>query len=278
MLHHMLAISPGHNLAYHLLNGYWKDDWNSNVKKNDMPEGPSIVILKEAVQAFKGKKVIEVSGNSKIGIRRLEGQVVTEFRSWGKHFLICFKTFTVRIHFMLFGSYRINETRESKPRLSLKFKKGELNFYACSVKFIEEEINEVYDWACDVMNPLWDPKKAKQRLKSKPGLLACDALLDQHIFAGVGNIIKNEVLFRVKIHPESDVTKLPAKKLDELVKEARVYSFQFLEWKKAFVLKKHWLAHTKKICPRDHIPFVKKHLGKTHRRSFFCTKCQELYI
>ncbi len=29
-----------------------------------MPEGPSIVILKEIVQNFKGKKVIEVDGNS----------------------------------------------------------------------------------------------------------------------------------------------------------------------------------------------------------------------
>jgi len=242
-----------------------------------MPEGPSIGILKEAVQAFTGKRITEVSGNSKIGIERIHGQTVINFRSWGKHFLICFKTFTVRIHFMLFGSYRINESREMKPRLSLKFKNGEINFYACSVKFIEEDLGEVYDWTCDVMNTSWDPKKAKQKLKAKPGLMACDALLDQHVFSGVGNIIKNEVLFRIKVHPESDVAKLPAKKLNELVKEAKVYSFQFLEWKKAFVLKKHWLAHTKKICPRDGIPFVKKHLGKTHRRSFFCEQCQLLY-
>ena len=242
-----------------------------------MPEGPSIVILKESVQVFSKKKIIEVSGNSKIGIDRIEGQVIQEFRSWGKHFLICFKTFTVRIHFMLFGSYRINEGKDAVPRLSLKFKNGELNFYACSVKFIEEDLDEVYDWTCDVMSDLWDPKKAKRKIKQSPGVLACDALLDQHVFAGVGNIIKNEVLFRIKVHPESDVTKLPAKKLNELVTEARVYSFQFLEWKKAFVLKKHWLAHTKKICPRDHIPFIKKHLGKTHRRSFYCEQCQSLY-
>jgi len=242
-----------------------------------MPEGPSIVILKEAVQAFRGKKIIEVSGNSKIGIERMNKQVVTDFRSWGKHFLICFKTFTVRIHFMLFGSYRINEGKDAPPRLSLTFKNGQLNFYACSVKFIEEDIDEVYDWSSDVMSDSWDPKKAKEKLKARPGLMACDALLDQHVFAGVGNIIKNEVLFRIQVHPESDVTKLPAKKLNELVKEARVYSFQFLEWKKAFVLKKHWLAHTKKICPRDHIPFIRKHLGKTHRRSFFCEQCQVLY-
>ncbi len=243
-----------------------------------MPEGPSIVILKEVVQAFKGKKVIEVSGNSKTEIHRLDDQVVIDFKSWGKHFLICFKTFTVRIHFMLFGSYRINERKEANPRLSIKFKKGELNFYSCSVKFIEEDLNEVYDWSGDVMNPLWDPKKAKAKLKARPGLMVCDALLDQNIFAGVGNIIKNEVLFRIKVHPESDVAKLPAAKLNVLIKEASAYSFQFLEWKKDFVLRKHWLAHNKKTCPRDNIPFERKHLGKTHRRSFYCNKCQRLYV
>ena len=31
-----------------------------------MPEGPSIVLLKELVDGFTGKAVIEVSGNSKI--------------------------------------------------------------------------------------------------------------------------------------------------------------------------------------------------------------------
>jgi endonuclease-8 len=244
-----------------------------------MPEGPSIVILKEAVQAFKKKKIIAVSGNSrKVDIQKMNGRVIIDFKSWGKHFLICFKTFTVRIHFMLFGSYRINEAKPVPPRLSLQFKKGELNFYACSVKMIEEDLDDIYDWSADVMNPLWDPKKARNKLKDKKGLLACDALLDQSIFAGVGNIIKNEVLFRIKVHPESDVTKLPPAKLNALIKEASAYSFDFLEWKKDFVLKKHWLAHTKKICPRDHIPFIKKHLGKTHRRSFFCTRCQRLYI
>ena len=242
-----------------------------------MPEGPSIVILKEAVQSFQGKKITEVSGNSKIGIERINKQIVTDFRSWGKHFLICFKTFTVRIHFMLFGSYRVNEGKDSPPRLSLKFKNGQLNFYACSVKFIEGDLDEIYDWSCDVMSDSWDPKKAKEKLRLRRGQMVCDALLDQHVFSGVGNIIKNEVLFRIRVHPESDVSRLPAKKLNELIKEARIYSFQFLEWKKAFVLKKHWLAHTKKVCPRDHIPFIKKHLGRTHRRSFFCEQCQVMY-
>jgi len=31
-----------------------------------MPEGPSIILVKEAVKQFTGKKIIAVSGNSKI--------------------------------------------------------------------------------------------------------------------------------------------------------------------------------------------------------------------
>lgn len=242
-----------------------------------MPEGPTIIILKEEVQSFKGKKIIKVEGNSKLDIQRLSGQKIIDFKSWGKHFLICFKDFTVRIHFMLFGSYRINEQKESVPRLRLIFEKGEINFYACSVKFIEENLNEVYDWTSDVMSDLWDPKAAKQKLKEIPDSLVCDALLNQNIFTGVGNIIKNEVLFRIHLHPESKIGDLPVKKINELIKEARNYSFDFLEWKKKYVLKKHWLAHTKKICPRCDIPFIKKHCGKTNRRSFFCTNCQMLH-
>ena len=214
-----------------------------------MPEGPSIVIVKELVQEFKGKKVLEVAGNSKLDIQRMAGEKIIDFKSWGKHFLICFKGFTLRIHFMLFGSYAINEKRKANPRLSLQFGKGELNFYACSLAFIEGDPDDVYDWSGDVMNDTWSAAKARKKLKAQPETIVSDALLDQQIFAGVGNIIKNEVLFRIKVHPESLVGGLPPHKLTEMIKEARNYSFEFLAWKKDFVLKKHWLAYTKKNLP-----------------------------
>ena len=65
-----------------------------------MPEGPSIVILKEEVQGFTGQKIVSVAGNSKIDQARLLNQTVTSFKSWGKHFLICFDGFALRIHFL----------------------------------------------------------------------------------------------------------------------------------------------------------------------------------
>lgn len=243
-----------------------------------MPEGPSLVILKEEVQAFKGKKVLAVSGNSKENIQQLAGEKILDIKTWGKHFLVLFKKVTLRIHFLMFGKYLINERRaEGTPRLSLQFADGEINFYTCSVKFIEGSLDDIYDWAADVMSDEWDEKKAKEKLKAKPDLLVCDALLDQTIFSGVGNIIKNEVLYRIKVHPETTVGKLPARKLTEMMKEARKYSFDFLEWKKAYILRKQWLAHTKRTCSRDGAPIIKKYLGKTNRRTFFCETCQVKY-
>jgi endonuclease-8 len=242
-----------------------------------MPEGPSIIILKEAVNLFIGKNIIAVAGNSKIDKERLLNKTVVDFKSWGKHFLICFNGFTVRVHFLLFGSYMVNGKKDTPVRLGLSFGDGELNLYSCAIRIIEGDVNEVYDWSSDVMNDAWDEKKARLKLKQQPHSLVCDALLDQDVFAGVGNIIKNEVLYRIRVHPESLVGKLPATKLKLMLQQARIYSFDFLEWKKKYELKKHWLAHTKKVCLRCNLPIIKKVTGVKNRRSFFCVGCQKLY-
>ena len=243
-----------------------------------MPEGPSIVILRELAEKFKGREILRAEGNSKIDIQRLVGQKIQSIRSWGKHFLIELSGFSLRIHFLMFGSYKINERKDVAPRLSLQFADDqELNFYACSVKYVQGALDEHYDWRTDVMSDLWDAAAALKKLRATPEKFACDALLDQDIFAGVGNIIKNEVLFRIRVHPLSTIGALPAAKLRELVKHARQYSFEFLEWKKQYVLREHWLAHNKRDCPRCKIPYTKAYLGKTNRRSFFCQHCQKKY-
>ena len=242
-----------------------------------MPEGPSIIIAKEAADIFSDQTVISADGNAKIDMSRLEGKKLEAIRSWGKHLLLCFDGFTIRIHLLMFGTYRVNERKDSKLRLGLVFKTGELNFYTASVKVLEGDVNDHYDWSGDVMNDAWDAKKAKAKLKDVPDKMVCDALLEQDIFSGVGNIIKNEVLYRVHVDPKSLIGKIPSKKINEIIEEARNYSFEFLDWKKKGVLKKHWLAHTKKTCLRCDLPMIKEYTGVKKRRSFFCENCQKLY-
>ncbi|WP_308936682.1 DNA-formamidopyrimidine glycosylase family protein [Duganella radicis] len=244
-----------------------------------MPEGPSIVILREEAARFAGRTIVRAGGNSKaVDYAALAGQPIVALRSWGKHFLIQLPDRVLRIHLLMFGSYRINERKDAEPRLSLVFEDGEeFNFYTCSVKTLPPDLDAQYDWSADVMSDQWSARVALKKLRARPEMLVCDATLDQEIFSGAGNIFKNEVLFRIRVHPLSAVGALPAAKQRELVEQMRVYAFDFLRWKKAFVLKQHWLAHTKRLCPRCEIPFLKAHLGKTHRRSFYCERCQKLY-
>jgi len=243
-----------------------------------MPEGPSIVILKEQAGPFTGRFIRSASGNAKLDLERLPGRRILSLRSFGKQFLIETPELTVRIHLLMFGSYRINERADKPPRLLLKFARGELSFYACSVRYLEQPLDELYDWRSDVLSDAWDPRLALKRLRAQPDTLVCDALLDQTIFAGVGNIIKNEVLFRIRVHPLSRVGALPAAKLRELVREARQYSFDFLYWKRRFQLRAHWLAHNKSLCSRDHIKYQRGYLGERERRSFWCERCQRRYV
>jgi endonuclease VIII len=246
-----------------------------------MPEGPSIYIAVEAIRPLlKGKKITAVRGNSKIEMDKFIGQKIIDVKSWGKHLLILLPKTTIRIHFLMFGSYNIDQhiKQDRSLRLALTTSKNTIFFYTCAIRLLEGDIDAIYDWEADTLSPQWNEKKAIKKLKALPNEMACDVILNQDVFAGAGNIFKNEVLFRIKLHPEVKIKNLPPKKLKELVNETHQYAFDFLKWKKAFVLRKHWLAHTKRTCPRCELKFLKNYCGKTKRRTFYCENCQVFYL
>lgn len=234
-------------------------------------------MLCDEASIFVNQVVLRAYGNAKIPMQRLEQQRVLDLRSFGKQTLMLFDGFYVRVHLLMFGSYLINEQRSIVPRLGLVFPNGSLNFYNGSVKLLEGDVNEVYDWRVDIMSDEWDEKRVRKLFRAAPDTFVCDALLDQDVFAGVGNIIKNEVLYLCKVHPLSRVGALSARKANEIVAQARAYSFRFLDWKKAHVLRKHWLVHNQSLCPVHRIPLSRGYLGSRKRRSFYCVKCQRLY-
>lgn len=253
-----------------------------------MAEGPSIVLLRERAGVFVGKTIRRVEGDAPIDTARLVDQRIVALRTFGKHFLVELAGFTLRVHLLMLGSYCIDERKDKPIRLGLGFAGGrEINFYSCSVKFLEEPLDDLYDWRADVLSDRWDAALARKKLRAMPEALVCDALLDQTVFAGVGNVIKNEVLFRIRVHPLATVGSLPAAKLRELVAEARGFTFEFYAWKKADVdgtgpvwrgdtLASHWLVHDKKTCPRCDLPLIKAYTGALDRRSFWCERCQPL--
>lgn len=242
-----------------------------------MPEGPSIIILKEQLVPFKNKKVLKAYGYADIDFNLINNQKITDFISHGKHTFICFKNYFLSIHLMMFGTYRINTRKENNPVLSLEFKTGEINFYTSQVKLFEGKPKDFFSWETDVMSEEWNPKYVENIINTTKDTKVCDALLNQDIFTGVGNIIKNEALFNSKIHPESLTHSLPTKKIKVLITETEKYSLNFLKWKKEGLLSQKWKVYEKKICSRCNISLIKAKLGKGKRSTYFCANCQILY-
>jgi endonuclease-8 len=61
----------------------------------------------------------------------------------------------------------------------------------------------------DVLGPDWDPVAAERRLAADPARQVGDALLDQRVLAGVGNLYKNETLFLTGLWPWTPVRDVP---------------------------------------------------------------------
>jgi endonuclease-8 len=242
-----------------------------------MPEGPSIAILKEKVNYLKHKIVAEASGYADLDMAAFEHRKIIDFKSWGKHFLVCFSDFTIRIHFGLFGSYQLHEPKKVNPKIAFHFNDDDLYFYVCTVKRLDQPLDELYDWETDVMGDNWKPAKALKRLRELGDKQIADVLLDQNIFSGVGNIIKNEVLYRCRMHPESLVGKIPEVKLKAIVKESRAYSFDFLKWRKNNELSRHFEVYEQKKNKGSGEHVQRKETGKSKRSSYFIESVQKLY-
>lgn len=245
-----------------------------------MPEGPQMVFLKEQLEPFIGQLVIKANGDAQhIPFNLFAGQPLKTLKTFGKELLFIFPDFVLRIHLMLFGKYAINDQLSRTLQLGLTFELGEeINFYACDCRFISEPLDNVYDWRTDVLHHSFDPIIALAKLQGQPQRLICEALLDQHIVAGVGNGIKNEVLFQNQIHPESQVGEIPTVVLQKLVQACVTQSQAYLHWKQAGMEGEHWQAYKQKKCLRDDIPLRKEKIGKSRRTSYFCDKCQHLYL
>ena len=248
-------------------------------------EGPSLCLAKEQLRPFKGQKVLDAEGNTRIGKEKLIGLEVEDIFSWGKHLVFQFDSFAMRVHFMLFGTFEAvvdgnsvtgDYRKPRTPRLRLSFANGYISMFNCSIKFLEDKnVKKSYDFSVDIMSFKWDPRQAYGNLKLKKDEEIADVLLDQTVFAGVGNIIKNEVLSMTRTNPETLVGDIPPAKLRKIIEATHSYSRQFYKWRKRFVLRKHYTIYQKSSCPHCGGKIKKKKTGKRKRWSFYCPVCQK---
>lgn len=237
-------------------------------------------VVADSLLRFEGDTVLSASGSAKITMDDLAGQEIGRIFTIGKLLFLELERISIKIHFLMFGSYRIDEKREGmKPRLSLRCESGEVHFYNCAIRTIaNEDVAQQFDEELDIISPRWRPGKVLALASSQEKELICDVLMDQNIFAGVGNIIKNEALFQVLVHPLSVVGKIPPEKLEQLSQETRTFSQQFYETRKnGQRMGDIQQIYRKRQCPICRGKVTTQKTGHRRRRSHFCSRCQVLY-
>lgn len=243
-----------------------------------MPEGPSILFLKNKIQRYKGKTVSEASGYSEMDKSRMTNAKLLDIETYGKNLLFVFKDFFVGVHLGLFGSMLVNKRKKVNASFTLHFGEAEINFYVAKTKLYEGKPSDVFNFKTDILKKEFDPEFILEELKTNHGdEMIGDILMNQSLFAGVGNIIRIESLYHAKIHPESIVKEIPEKKLIFLLKMVVDYSEEFLNLLKTDTVKESALIYGKKVCPKDKSELLIEEMGKIKRKTYVCLKCQKLY-
>lgn len=244
-----------------------------------MPEGPTIKHFSRRLKKFVVKTVTEASGYGEMDKSRIENIKLEDVETYGKNLIFVFKDFFVTAHFGLFGSMLINERKKVNASFALHFDDDEINFYVTRTKFFEGKPEDYFNYKTDILKTEFDQKFILKTLqKDFKSKMIGDVLMDQNIFAGVGNIIRVEVLFRSKIHPESLVEKIPTKNLQELIAISADYGLEFLNQMATDSVKMDALIYGKKICPIHKTDLIVEKMGKVKRKTFLCRECQEFYF
>jgi endonuclease-8 len=240
-----------------------------------MPEGPSILHLRNQLLPFKGKIVREAGGYGPMPTGWINGKKLLDIKTWGKHLLFIFSNGIVRVHLGLFGDVLVNERKKVNRSFYLEFAKGEINGYVVRAEKLTAPLAEVYDWRTDVLSEDFDPLYVKSLLKDQGSKTIGDVMMDQKIFSGVGNILRNEILYRAGIHPLSATGKIPAAKITRLIKEAAKYAQLFcleLETNKG-----HTFAVYQRQYATDGSAVTMMILPRSKRKIFFSEHKQKLY-
>jgi endonuclease-8 len=131
----------------------------------------------------------------------------------------------------------------------------------------------------DVLGESFDAAEALARMRREPEREIGDALLQQHLLAGVGNVYKSEVLFVCRLNPFLRVAELSDDQLSAVIDACRRSMQANLHAgprrTRAGALAKFWVYDKSGTpCARCGSAIRMKRQGVAGRSTYFCPRCQ----
>lgn len=180
-----------------------------------MPEGDTVFHTATALRdALAGKTLtrcdIRVPRYATVD---LTGQVVDEVLSRGKHLFIRVGPASIHSHLKMEGSWRIGWSKVAGHRIRAVLETADSRATGIDLGVLEvldrdADMATVEHLGPDLLGPDWEPRTAAANLTADPDRPLAQALLDQRVMAGVGNVYCNELCFVFGRLPTSPVSSL----------------------------------------------------------------------
>lgn len=203
-----------------------------------MPEGDTIFRAAAALhRALAGDVVVRfetalphlarVHDDTPVTGRRIE-----KSESVGKHLLIWLSgDLILRTHMRMSGSWHLYRPGEAwqRPARDMRVRVDTKAWVAVAFNVPVAEFVRARDLSRnrtlaslgpDLLSATFDRVEALRRLASAGTRAIGEALLDQRVVAGIGNVYRSEVLFSAGIHPERPASSLSRDELDRILDTA----------------------------------------------------------
>ncbi len=165
----------------------------------------------------------------------LKGRAVEDVSAAGKHLLMRFSgDLVLRTHMRMNGSWHIyrHGERWQRPRSAMRIVLETADFVAVGfdvpvAEFLDSRQmarqEDLRKLGPDLLQENFDPLEAARRLRERTDLEAGEALLNQRVMAGIGNVFKSEILFACGVSPFTPVRELTEDQISRLVSTSRKY-------------------------------------------------------
>jgi endonuclease VIII len=270
-----------------------------------MPEGPTIKVTADKLRRALDDRIVEQfecrykKAITEGWTEKILGQRVIEVRSHGKNLFITFENgWVMYTHMLMWGSWHVYapdepwSKEERKARVVLRNNDAvAVLFSAPMCELVRREdlaTHKTSELGPDLMAEHVDVEEAARRFYDPihADRAVGELIMDQTVLAGIGNILKSEVLFQVGINPLRLPDSVTPGEFRALVEANQRYmqrayetdgfaeAFMPPEEREATGLWAYVYRRTKKPCLRCGTPIKMVRQGPRKRMTYFCPHCQ----
>ena len=246
-----------------------------------MPEGDSLHRAASRLQVLVGEKVAVEAPHPRARVtrvaERLDGRRLLKVEAVGKNLLLRFEDgLVLRSHLRMKGRWQVFErngvsTRHGRPWLVIRGQKAEAVLWHGPVLELDE--GHVRSLGPDILADPPDIDAMATRMRGADQRAAIwEALLDQRLVAGIGNLWRAEALWRARISPWRSLGELSEEELRAALTEAAQLMRRSLD---SGLRQRAVYRQVGRPCPRCGTAIKSRGQGDANRIAYWCPTCQE---